>query len=194
MPIDPNRTAPTASDDHANLPRHVEESVRSIVEFKAQHVRAATPLERAVERLISALGRPVFVACVLAFVALWAALNLAARAFHLAPFDPPPFPWLQGIVSLTALCLTILVLSTQRRLDRLAEERAQLTLQVAIVSDQKIAKIIALLEELRIDHPEIVDRHDPVAQAMSEPTDPQTVLDALRISGEDVPDSSTTST
>ncbi len=150
-------------------------------------MRAATQAERYVARLISALGRPVFVACVLAFVVLWAALNLGARTLHLEPFDPPPFYWLQGIVSLTALCVTILVLSTQRRLDRVAEERAQLTLQVAIVGDQKIAKVIALLEELRSDHPEIVDRHDPQAEAMAEPTNPQTVLDALRDSASDHP-------
>ncbi len=143
-------------------------------------MRAATPAERFVARLISTIGRPVFVAYVLAFIALWAALNLGALALHITQFDPPPFYWLQGIVSLTALCVTILVLSTQRRTERLAEERAQLTLQVAMVGDQKIAKVIALLEELRSDHPEIVDRHDPQAQAMAEPTDPQTVLDALR--------------
>lgn len=106
---------------------------------------------------------------------------------HLSVVDAPPFYWLQGAVSLTALCLTILVLSTQRRLDRLAEERAQLTLQVALVNEQKLAKVIALLEELRSDHPEIADRHDPQAAAMAEPTDPQSVLDAIRESSDNDP-------
>lgn len=166
--------------------------MRSIVEFKAQHVRAATPLERSAARIISTLGRPAFVAVVLAFVAFWVVANLGARTiWHAAPFDPPPLSWLQDLISLTALCLTVLVLSTQRRLDRLAEERAQLTLQIALVGEQKTAKIIALLEELRADDPHIADRHDAQAKAMAEPTDPQTVLDALRESGGTTPNAKT---
>jgi len=171
--------------DAAALPQHVEATMRSIIEFHAQHVRAATPFERAAERVTSAVGRPAFVGCVIVFVVLWTTLNLNAHALHFAPFDAPPFSWLQGIVSLTALCLTALVLSTQRRLDRRAEERAQLTLQVALVGEQKTTKIIQLLEELRTDHPEIVDRHDPEAAAMSESTDPRVVLDALRETHDD---------
>lgn len=177
---------PSRTDDESALPQHARDSVQSIVELKSQHARGATRGDRFAERLVSALGRPAFLASVLVFVATWIVGNLAAPAWHLKVFDAPPFYWLQGAVSLTALCLTILVLSTQRRLDRLAEERAQLTLQVALVNEQKIAKVIALLEELRSDHPEIVDRHDAQAAAMAEPTNPQSVLDALRESTDEV--------
>ncbi len=177
---------PGQEGDTVGLPDHIEESVRSIVEFKAQHVRAATRVERAAERLTAALGRPAFLGCVLAIVGLWATLNLNARALHIPEFDPPPFSWLQGAISLTALGMTILVLATQRRLDRVAEERSQLTLQVALVGEQKTTKIIQLLEELRLDHPEIANRRDLQAEAMAEPTDPQTVLDALRESSDEI--------
>ena len=180
---------PSRADDENTLPQHARDSVQSIVELKSQHARGATRGDRFAERLVSTLGRPAFLGSVLVFVIVWIAGNVAAPSMHLPIVDAPPFYWLQGAVSLTALCLTILILSTQRRLDRLAEERAQLTLQVALVGEQKLAKVIALLEELRSDHPEIVDRHDPQAAAMAEPTDPQSVLDALRNSGDDLPDS-----
>ena len=76
--------------------------------------------------------------------------------------------------------MTGLILGTQRRADQLASHREQLTLELAIVSEQKGAKIIALLEEMRRDNPLITDRVDPVADAMSTPADPHVVLDAIR--------------
>jgi uncharacterized membrane protein len=45
-----------------------------------------------------------------------------------------------------------------------------MTLELAMLGDQKTAKIIALLEELRRDHPEIVDRVDREAAEMSRAT------------------------
>lgn len=169
-----------ARDSPSELPAHVENSVRSIVDFKVEHARAATTSERTIERITAALGRPQFIAFIALFVTCWTLGNTFASALHIRQFDAPPFYWLQGIVSLTALCMTTLILTTQRRLDRLAEDRAQLTLQVAIVGEQKTTKLIQLLEEFRTDHPELPDRSDPEAEAMSESADPQTVLEALR--------------
>ena len=42
-----------------------------------------------------------------------------------------------------------------------------LILELAILSEQKIAKVIQLLEELRRDNPNIHDRRDPEAETMS---------------------------
>ncbi len=76
--------------------------------------------------------------------------------------------------------MTVMILSTQRREDELAGHREQLTLQLAILGDQKAAKIIELLEELRRDHPSIHDRVDHDANAMSKPADPEAVFDAIK--------------
>jgi uncharacterized membrane protein len=77
------------------------------------------------------------------------------------------------------MLVAVLILVTQRREDQLAERRGQLTLELAILADKKNAKIIALLEELRHDHPEVSNRHDPVSQEMATPVDVPTVLAAL---------------
>ncbi len=61
----------------------------------------------------------------------------------------------------------------------LASHHEHLTLELAILSEQKTAKIISLLEELRMDHPDIHDRIDYEAAAMSAPTDPQSVLETI---------------
>jgi uncharacterized membrane protein len=64
---------------------------------------------------------------------------MAAMHIGWQPWDPPPFPWLTGAASLTALYTTILILATQRHDDELARHRAQSTLEIAILSEQKSA-------------------------------------------------------
>ena len=58
-----------------------------------------------------------------------------------------------------------------------------LALDLAILSEQKSAKIIGLLEEFRRDSPEIHDRVDHEAEAMAQPANPQSMLDAIKDTG-----------
>ena len=73
----------------------------------------------------------------------------------------------------------LLILITQRRENQLSEARDQLTLELVIVNEQKSAKIIALLEEMRRDMPALPDRPDLEAEQFSTTADPQQVVDAL---------------
>src|SRR6202044_1955085 len=97
----------------------------------------------------------------------------------LAP-DPFPFPLLAAVVSTVALYLTAMILIAQRHDDELATRRDQLTLELAILSEQKSAKIIALLEEFRHNDPNQGDHRDEVAEALAEPADAQVVLNAIQ--------------
>ena len=94
--------------------------------------------------------------------------------------DAPPFFWMQGAIALTALYMTLLILATQRREDELASRREQLTLELSILAEQKSAKIIELIEELRRDLPMLKNRVDQEANAMSVPADPQAVFAAIK--------------
>jgi uncharacterized membrane protein len=87
---------------------------------------------------------------------------------------------MQGAVALSALYMTVFILATQRREDELANRHEQLILELAMLSEQKAAKIISLLEQLRQDHPQIHDRIDKEADAMSSPTDSGSILEALK--------------
>jgi uncharacterized membrane protein len=136
----------------------------------------ATPLQRAVDRITALLGRPRFIGVLTVIAASWISLNLLAAALGYRPIDPPPFSWLGGAVSLVSLYMVILILATQQREYQLAQLREQLTLELAILSEQKTAKVIQLLEESRRDNPLIRDRVDQEAEAMAQPADPQSVL------------------
>ena len=73
----------------------------------------------------------------------------------------------------------MLILTTQRGDDRLTERLELLNLELTILSEQKIAKVVALLEELRHDSPHLRDRGDELAEGMAKPADPQSVIDAI---------------
>ena len=82
-------------------------------------------------------------------VAVWMTLNLLAGPLGYRAPDPPPFSCLEGAVSQASLYIVVLILATRRREDQLTQRREQLTLELAILSEQKTAKIIQLLEESR---------------------------------------------
>jgi uncharacterized membrane protein len=162
------------------LPPHIEATVAAIARLHTEHHERATPFQRFTEDLTARAGRPQFIAWLSFAVLGWIGINVLLTATGHRAFDAPPFAWLEGIVSLAALYMTVLILSTQRRDDELASHREQLTLELAILGDQKAAKIIELLEELRRDHPEIHDRVDHDAAAMAQPADPQAVFEAIK--------------
>jgi uncharacterized membrane protein len=99
---------------------------------------------------------------------------------HVLPFDLPPFTWASHGLDAAALLISTGVLVRQTRQENFAEQRTQLMLQLNLLSEQKIAKIIALLEELRADLPDVADRYDPEADVMQEAADPLAVLEALQ--------------
>lgn len=164
----------------AILPAHIEQTVEAIARLHDEHHQQATPFQRFTAGLTASAGRPAFIAWLTLAVVGWLLLNILLAASGRQPLDPAPFAWLELVVSVAALYMTILILSTQRRDDELANHREQLTLELAILGDQKAAKIINLLEELRRDAPSIRDRVDHDASAMSTPTDPQAVLQAIK--------------
>lgn len=161
------------------LPAHIDETIRSIAQLHIEHHESATRLQRAVDRLTASLGHGRFIGVLTGIVAGWIGLNLAAAPLGYRPIDPPPFTWLWGVVSLASLYM-VLILATQRREDQLAQHRELLILELGILSEQKTAKVIELLEESRRDSPLIRDRIDQEANAMAQPSDPQSVLDAIK--------------
>ena len=162
------------------LPAHIEETRAAIGRLHEQHREGATPLQKTVAAVAGFIGRPRFAGLIAVLIVLWVTANLAARTFGVRPLDKPPFGWLQIALAVLALFVTVFILISQRRDDELSELREQLTLELAMLADQKGAKIIALLEELRRDLPNVHNRLDAQAEELSQPADPEAVLEALK--------------
>jgi uncharacterized membrane protein len=156
------------------------EEVESVASIRARAERRLDRHQRMMEVLTAAIGRPHTVYATLSMVAGWVFFNgIAPKLFGWQSIDPPPFFWLQGVIALSALLITTLVLITANRQARNTEERSHLDLQVNLLAEHKVAKLVALVEELRRDLPMVRDRIDSEANAMQEAVDPNAMLKAL---------------
>ncbi len=167
------KSDPTVQTDHLS---------QNISAVKALHIRAEQDVndhQRAVETVTAFFGRPAFLYSILLVVALWVCPNVLPRRFGIPHFDPPPFDWLERTITLSSLLMTTGVLIKQNRQEKLTTRRAHLSLQMNLLAEQKTAKLIALVEELRRDLPSVRDRHDPEAEVMKQSTDPHVVMNAL---------------
>jgi uncharacterized membrane protein len=71
------------------------------------------------------------------------------------------------------------VLITQNRQKKLTEQRRHLDLQINLLAEQKITKLIMMVEELRRDLPATHNARDPEVEAMMESVNPHEVLATL---------------
>ena len=157
----------------------ISQNIEALHEFYTREEQKISRSQRILERVSGFIGRPIFLGFIVLFVALWMLANWLFGRFGLAAFDPPPYFWLQGIVGLGALLTATVVLGKQNRLAKLAEQRAHLDLKVTLLTEQKAAKLIDLMEELRRDLPNVKDRHDPAAAVLQQSMNPDQVLAAL---------------
>ncbi len=149
--------------------------LESIAAIRAHADQRVSHHQRLLEGLVDRLGRPLTLYVFLVLVVGWVCLNTWWPLPTPIP-DEPPYFWLQGVIGLMALLMTTLVLITENRQSRDAEHRAHLDLQVNLATEQKVAKLIALIEELRRDLPNVRDRRDIEAEEMQSTVDPEAAL------------------
>ncbi len=157
----------------------IDQNIAAMHDFYMREESKRSTAQRHAEAISDFVGQPAFLLATLIFVALWIGINLGLPLGQWAAFDKPPFHWLQGIVALAALLVTTVVLIKQNRVAKLTEQRDHLDLKVTMLTEQKTAKLIDLIEELRRDMPNVKDRHDLGAVVMQTSMTPERVLAAL---------------
>ncbi|MEH2286116.1 DUF1003 domain-containing protein [Nostoc sp.] len=161
----------------APLPDPIAKNIEAISLLHSQEVRDIPAHQRILEAIATFFGRAIFLYSLLIILALW----IFGSFFDpFLPFDLPSFSWSGQGLDAAALVISTGVLVRQSRQENFAEQRAQLMLQLNLLSEQKIAKIISLLEELRTDLPNVINRHDLEAELMRQAADPIAVLEALQ--------------
>jgi uncharacterized membrane protein len=168
------------SAQSAKLPHHIESTIADISDVHHEYHQRAHPLQKIVGAVTAWLARPACLIVLTLLVGAWLGINtlLAVRGLH--PPDPPPFTLLSCAASVSALYLTTLILATQKHDDALSLHRDQLTLEIALLIDQRSAKILRLLEDRRLAESQDGRDSDPETAAMAVPADPKAVLDKIR--------------
>lgn len=170
---------PTMQSDGEKASQKTEENLSAVLDFYASETRKLSRAQRMLEQVVRVNGQPVFLVMTMAFVFAWIGANVWLEFMHRPAFDPLPYHLLHGVVSLGALVTATMVLIKQERLGRLAEQRDHLDLKVMLLTEQKAAKLIELIEELRRDLPDVRDRHDSGAAVLKEALSPDVVLATL---------------
>ena len=168
-----------ATRPESDLPPSVNENIGTIAEFYARHEDNVSATQKVVEKIALFLGSPGYVFANVILIICWIGGNLLAPNLGWRQIDEPPFFWLQGLVGLNAFVISTTVLIRQNRMSRLADHHAHLDLQVNLLTEEKSSKIIALLEELRQDMPNVRNKTDRQAAELAKHADAKAVLSAI---------------
>lgn len=168
-----------ATDQADAIPDAVSENIDTISQFQEREEEHLSRLQVIIEQISVFFSRPSYFFGIIVFVLGWIAANLIADDIGWDAIDPPPFFWLQGLISLNAFLITATLMIRQNRMAQLAKRHAHLDLQVNLLTDKKTSKIIALLEELRADLPEVRGRRDAEAEELRQPANTGAVLGAI---------------
>jgi uncharacterized membrane protein len=179
-----------ASNEHArapcaNLPSSTKENLELLSRFEDREEAQVSGLQLAIERISRFFGSPAFFAFALVFIVIWIAVNLWGMNHGWRHVDPPPFFWLQGLVSSNALLLTVAVLIRQSRMAQVAEHRAHLDLQINLLTEQKVTKLLQILDERRAELSAPPAHPDDEVSEMTKPADTHALMHAIKKKQED---------
>ena len=146
-PVHPHH--PEAGDPAARaaLSAVVERNIRTIRLLRAQAARDRSVPNRIADTITGFSGSLVFVYFHVVWFGLWIVLNTGQAG--LAPFDPYPYGLLTMVVSLEAIFLSTFVLISQNRMGAEADRQTELDLQVDLLTETKLTRVIKMLHEIQ---------------------------------------------
>ena len=145
------------------------------LERRRREDAARAPLEERLAAIITRFtGSMLFVYLHLAIYGAWIAANLGWVP-GVPRFDPT-FVVLAMVASVEAIFLSTFVLITQNRMAAAADKRAELDLQISLLSEHEVTRIVAMVSAIadRLG----IDRHDDVEE-LKRDVAPEAVLDAI---------------
>lgn len=168
---------PDQSEDARQTTSPVDRAVQSEADVHAEHLQELPRSQLGIEWLTDRIGRPWFAYVMVAAILLWIGIDLSLSPR--AHYDSATFPLLQLVIGILSLIMAVFILITENRQGGVAEKRARLTLQLSLANEERTAKIIALLEQMRRDDPALPNRRDEEAEQMAEAIDLPTTLQKM---------------
>jgi uncharacterized membrane protein len=154
----------------------VERNIRALLAHRQEEEESRSLGERIADAVTRFTGSLFFVSIHLIILALWVAINVGWLS-RLARFDAS-FTILASVASVEALFLATFVLITQKRMATLAAKRAELDLQVSLLSEHEITRLITLVtamaERMGLD-----GAQDPELAELSQDVAPEEVMEKM---------------
>lgn len=153
----------------------LERNIEALLNREDQRNRQQSAPERLAAAVTRFTGSLYFVYIHLAVVGFWVAVN--AGWTPLDKFDPT-FVLLATIASVEAIFLTSFVLITQNRMQADADRRADLDLQVSLLTEHELTRLITLVRKLA-ERADVDVSSDRELDEIQRDVAPERVLDTL---------------
>jgi uncharacterized membrane protein len=154
----------------------LERNIRALEERKRREDAEASGEERLAQAITRFTGSLKFVYLHLVLVAGWVAVN--AGVIPGAPRFDPTFVILATVASVEAIFLSTFVLISQNRQAEAADRRANLDLQISLLAEHEITRILKLVSAMAAKL-EVREAQDPELNELERDVAPEAVLDEL---------------
>jgi uncharacterized membrane protein len=124
--------------------RQSESHIDSIVRQEEEALERRSSSERLADAVGAFAGSLPFIAVHLVFLLGWLLAN-DGEIRWVRPFDPYPFSLLGVIVAVEAVILSSFILMRQNRMMRRGERRDHLNLQVDLLAEKEITKVLQMV-------------------------------------------------
>jgi uncharacterized membrane protein len=168
----------TAGDDPRLTPRLagvVERNIRALLARREREERRKGFQDRMADRITGFTGSMRFVFLHLALFGGWIVVNVGWTP--LPRFDRS-FVVLAMLASVEAIFLSTFVLISQNRMQQAADERADLDLQVSLLSEHEVTHLIQLVTAVA-ERLGVEQSRDPELEELARDVAPEKVLDEM---------------
>lgn len=165
-----------------NSAEHIQRRRRVIKSFELEAQEARSNIDKFVDSSTHFFGSVAFAFLNAIFFCVWIIINVGAVP-GIVPFDPFPFTFLTLVVSLEAIFLSTFVLINQNRQSITDDLRQEVDLNVNLVAEEEITKILKLMARL-YRHMGISSENDPELHLMMQPLRPEDIERELRTKAE----------
>jgi uncharacterized membrane protein len=153
----------------------VERNIKALLERQQLEDRKRTWQDRTADAVTKFTGSMAFVFIHLVLFGIWILWNIGWLG--LKPFDES-LVVLAMIASVEAIFLSTFVLISQNRMAALADKRADLNLQVSLLSEHEITRLVVLVQQIA-KKMDIQEAHDPEIPELTQDVHPERVLDTI---------------
>lgn len=136
-----------APEPRTNAPDPVVENIEAILRMEAASLESRHLADRLADAIAGFTGTIWFVVLHLVWFGAWVVINTGILPI-IPPFDRYPFQLLAMIVSLEAVLLSTFVLIKQNRMGYVSDRRAHLDLQINLLAEREVTKILQLSEQV----------------------------------------------
>lgn len=163
------------SPPHSELAGILNRNIDAVLKRQTEEAGARKPADRIADAVTRFTGSMTFVYLHLALFGAWIISNLPM--VPLPKFDPT-YVVLAMWASVEAIFLSTFVLISQNRMAAVADKRADLNLQISLLSEHEVTRLISLVSAIA-KHLELEEGHAPELEELKKDVQPEKVLDSL---------------